>query len=512
MNTGLSAGLPELTSLSLRNANTIAEKGVEVSQALLSPDLERQRQEHFRPTYGLFGLSRFGRNLPVLTMDELGEPGFVVNVVDGQLIKGFNEQDCLYVDATYGPSGIEKLKLVSSLQRGFNIEVPGDLDSVLYLMSQPSFKYAFLTLTIHGYYVKKGSMAQLDLDAPALVSDAENSAPTTGLGVLVQAIALRRKNGIDPFVVLSCDNADVNPGEVLAQYAEKVWPRSKDLADYIREEVPAPITMVDSVTAGHTKDLERRLTMMGIRDPYANAHEPFRVGIGEWLDRWPDKLKPELPNWSFVSPEIAEDIRLAKRIIVNATHFAISLIGATSGTKFVHEVTGIDEARTFLKILIEIYRDTLIAEKKELGAYGDADPLERFDIPLFDQVARVGRNPQVKVDKYIISRMLAARDHGQEIQPFIQLIALWIRWNPSDVHPLPYRIAFDPDDRDVARMTEKCRDLIRAVGTNDLEWFKQVFGKTRDLSRVSSFAAESSYEGLKRLMEDGPIASLAPQH
>ena len=73
-------------------------------------------------------------------------------------------------------------------------------------MSDVSTRIVSITVTEKGYYLDPAT-GKLQLQAPAIAADlATPAAPKTILGLIVQALKNRKRAGIPPFTVLSCDN------------------------------------------------------------------------------------------------------------------------------------------------------------------------------------------------------------------------------------------------------------------------------------------------------------------
>lgn len=73
----------------------------------------------------------------------------------------------------------------------------------------------------------------------------------------------RKQTGALPFTILSCDNIPANGAAVktlLGQYVERVNPA---LADYVRDYIMCPSTMVDRIVPA-TTDEDRRLVTIEI--------------------------------------------------------------------------------------------------------------------------------------------------------------------------------------------------------------------------------------------------------
>jgi mannitol 2-dehydrogenase len=97
-----------------------------------------------------------------------------------------------------------------------------------------------LTVTGAGYHVEPATYA-FDPGAPGVQADLAHPAqPTTFLGYVVEALARRRRAGLPPFTVLSCDNVPCNGRVARAAVVSFARLRDRRLGDWIDEHVAFP--------------------------------------------------------------------------------------------------------------------------------------------------------------------------------------------------------------------------------------------------------------------------------
>jgi mannitol-1-phosphate/altronate dehydrogenase len=99
---------------------------------------------------------------------------------------------------------------------------------------------------------------------------ADPSRPGSALGYIVEALDRRRRSGLPPFTVLSCDNLPGNG--IVARKAVIAFARLRDavLADWIDEHAAFPSSMVDRITP-MTTDADREMVerTFGVGRPVA---------------------------------------------------------------------------------------------------------------------------------------------------------------------------------------------------------------------------------------------------
>src|SRR5262249_20309358 len=90
---------------------------------------------------------------------------------------------------------------------------PADKSRLRRILADPAIRIASLTITEGGYFIDSATGKFNSQDA-AIVRDASNpDTPATVFGIIVQALADRRRAGTPPFTVMCCDNIPHN-GEV----------------------------------------------------------------------------------------------------------------------------------------------------------------------------------------------------------------------------------------------------------------------------------------------------------
>lgn len=142
-------------------------------------------------------------------------------------------------------------------------------------MEQPSIKIVSMTVTEGGYFLNNGAF---DSEHPEIRHDIENPEnPTTVFGMIVKALARRRKAGVAPFAVMSCDNIPHNGCVVRSVVVGMANFIDRDLGKWIDETVAFPNSMVDRITPGTTADQSEYIKAeYGYEDAGAIFCEPFR--------------------------------------------------------------------------------------------------------------------------------------------------------------------------------------------------------------------------------------------
>ncbi len=126
-----------------------------------------------------------------------------------------------------------------------------------------------------GYCIDPAT-GKLDPTHPRIIHDLENpTLPQSAPGILVEALARRRKRGLPPFTVLSCDNIPDN-GHVV-KMPSSAWRKTQPGAGGLdRRQRQLPGHHGGShCSRGHTGVAGGNRRRAGVDDPCAISCEPF---------------------------------------------------------------------------------------------------------------------------------------------------------------------------------------------------------------------------------------------
>ncbi|WP_265520418.1 mannitol dehydrogenase family protein [Oerskovia flava] len=301
-------------------------------------------------------------------------------------------QGGVYTVLTAGVDGVEPRLIGSVLDVAWPAQ---ETARVLDVVAAPSTHVVTLTITEKGY--SRSSDGTLDVDAVRADLDvlrAEEQAGPAGsgppaassaVGLLVRALAARRRAGGTPITVLSCDNL-VDNGRVLAGLVrvavDAALPGTEGdpLREWIAASVTFPGSMVDRIvpatTAAQRDEVE---ALLGARDEGLVVAEPYLQWVIE------DRFAGPRPAWEQAGATLTADVRpyeQAKLRLLNGTHSLVAYAGALAGHTTIAEAVAdpriAAQARAFL------FDDALPTltppDGTDLVAYGE-QILERFANP-----------------------------------------------------------------------------------------------------------------------------------
>jgi mannitol-1-phosphate/altronate dehydrogenase len=299
---------------------------------------------------------------------------------------------------------------------------------VLAALTDERTRVVTLTITGNGYHLDSHTAA-LDTDSEPIRADLRRmSGFETAWGYLAQALAERRRRGLRPFTVMSCDNVTDNGAAARTALVTFAGLRDPALARWIDDEVAFPSTMVDRITpktsADDRKAVQRRF---GIADRCPVMTEPF----SQWIIE--DNFCNGRPALDEVGAELVSDVaahKLVKTRLLNGVHCAIGYLGILAG------YTRTDEAMA--DPFIYRYVDQLMRD--EIAPLLPAVPgwnmlhyrrtlLTRLTNPhIGDQLSRLAARGSVKMPTYLLPSLHDARAQRGPHSLLTLALAAWLRY------------------------------------------------------------------------------------
>lgn len=416
---------------------------------------------------------------------------------DSVNVSALEDQDVLYSILERTTKG-DELKICGGIKE--ILHAPANPKVVLDRLMDPAIKILSLTITEKGYcYDQKGN---LDLNHPGIKSDLESpDAPRTGLGYVVTALAHRRKAGMKPFTVLSCDNLPGNghlTQKLVLQFANQI---SKELADWIKDEVSFPNCMVDRITPVTTPEIVALVEQQyGIKDKWPVVCEDYRQWVLE------DKFGDGRPAFENVGIQLVKDVEPYEKMkvrLLNGSHSALSYISYLMGYRRVD----LAMADPLIAKFVRTYMDKDITPSVpdvpgiDLDKYKDK-LIERFaNKAIGDQVQRLAEDGSQKIPNAILPCIRHQLENGGSIKFAALALAGWFR----------YLTGVDENNEAIAikdPMKEKMQDRIKA-DTKDptgVLGIDEIFGTVGSNSKLIAevrAALDSLYKkGAKQTLED----------
>jgi mannitol 2-dehydrogenase/sorbose reductase len=352
------------------------------------------------------GVGNFHRAHQIVYLDDLhdqrsdqkswGSLGIGLMDTKGSLERAIamQAQNCNYTLTEYNPNGAIETRVLSSiLDYCYGPKNPAE---VVKRLTDPAIKIVSMTIGEGGYDLDE-STGKFMLDAAHISADLKSDTPRSTWGVIVSALAARRKAGIEPFTIVSCDNLRSN-GDTAKRatvgYAEGV---DSELATWISGNVSFPNSMVDRIAPVIDDTLKSRMNEhSGILDEIPVAGESFKQWVIE------DKFPTGRPAWEEVGVQLRPDVAEFESIkgrMLNASHVMMSYPALVIGLKFVYEAARDELINKFILTFMNSDSIPLITPPSDISLPDyQKSILERFsNLALPDTLARVASDGSNKI-------------------------------------------------------------------------------------------------------------------
>ena len=449
------------------------------------------------------GVGSFHRSHQAVFFDDLAQRGHTswgltgISLRHRALADALVPQNGLYTVVERG-ARCDRARVVGVMSRYHY--APDDRRQALAALADPRTKLVTLTVTGSAYHIDPAT-GEFNADAEELRADlARTGVPRSALGLVVEALRLRRDARDRPFTVLSCDNLPRNG--VLARRAILAFARLRDprLAAWIEEHVAFPSSMVDRITPVTTDaDRDRLAREFGIRDRWPVVTEPF----SDWVIE--DAFCGERPPLDEVGVRFTSDVRpysLAKTRLLNASHLMLGVLGRAAGARTMPELMGDQLFRTFVRtVMAAEIAPGLPPSDIELDVYLRSLFARLANPNMGDQLDRLCRDATQKLPRHVLPSLLAAREEHRAHPLLTIAVAGVCRLVLRGVDDRGRRLDFDDPQAVLLRATAG----MGGGGLRALLGERALFGH---LGEDEEFVAEveDAFDGLEH---DGTRATIA---
>jgi mannitol 2-dehydrogenase len=440
---------------------------VPVSPNLAFPTYDRSA---LTPAVVHFGVGGFHRAHQAAYLDELAESGVTdwgvigVGIQRPELGEVLSAQDNLFIVVQRGTEDSTARVIGSMVEYLLLAEDPA---AVRARLVDPRIRLVTMTITGDGYAVDDGPEQRRD----------------SLFAVLVDALDARRRAGVAPFTVLSCDNLP-DSGAAARRAVLGVARRfGSGLAEWIERHVTFPSSMVDRITPSTAPaDRDEIADEFQVVDRWPVVTEPFRQWVIE------DSFCNDRPPLDRVGVRFVADVapyKLVKSRLLNGTHSALGYLGSLAGYRRTDEAMGDPVLAAFVEhLMCDEIAPLLPADvpDMELAEY-PARLLDRFRNPAIgDDLSRLCGRGSTKMPGYLLPTLHEARRDGRPRQLLTLAVAAWLRYlRGTDLAGCPVEVK---DAR-----ADELRALAAAGGGDPrpLLALADIFG---DLAGDEDFAAE----------------------
>ena len=318
-----------------------------------------------------FGEGNFLRGFFDYFLHKMNEKGLydgkavVVQPISMGRVAELNEQDCkynLYLRGIQNGEIVKEHTFVESISRC--VDPYKDFDGYMALADNPDFRFIVSNTTEAG--IEFVDTCKFD-DTPAL------SFP----GKLTQLLYRRYKNGLNGFIILSCELIDNNGSELkkcVLKYAQ-LWGLEADFVAWLENGNHFVNTLVDRIVTGYPNDETKE---MHPDDKFLDTAEIFHLWVieGDFEDEFPLKKS----GFNVVWTDDAKPYKKIKVRILNGAHTSLVAGALLSGIETVGEAMNDDVTYTFLNKCMKEEILPTIGENDDSIAFANA-VFDRFKNP-----------------------------------------------------------------------------------------------------------------------------------
>jgi mannitol 2-dehydrogenase len=303
----------------------------------------------------------------------------------------------------------------------------GDSKAIIAKLTDPAIRIVSMTITEGGYFID--ASGKFNPAHPAIAADGQNPGePNTVFGLVVAGLKARREKGLQAFTVMSCDNIPHN-GVVTANAVIGTAKLSDPaFADWIKENVSFPNSMVDRITpATGAREIELLKDAFQIEDNWPVYCEEFKQWVLE------DKFPAGRPSLEKVGVTFVPDVapyELMKIRILNGGHAAIAYPAALMDIHFVHDSMEDPLIRAFLA---KLENDEIIPIVPPVPNTSLKDYFAKIEHRLLnpkiaDTIPRLAQDGSNRQPKFILPSTLDRLRQGQDVVGLSLVSALWCRY------------------------------------------------------------------------------------
>jgi mannitol 2-dehydrogenase len=382
-----------------------------------------------------FGVGGFHRAHQAMYHDRLmnqgtaldwGICGVGVMAEDRRMKEVLAAQDGLYTLVLKHSDGTYEPRVIGSIVE--YLFAPDDPEAVIERMVAESTRIVSLTITEGGYNINDAT-GDFDVANPDVIHDLEPGAvPRTTFGLITEALRRRRKQGLAPFTVMSCDNLQDNGHLTRRVFTAFARLRELELGDWVEREVRFPNSMVDRITPV-TTDADRAEVRerFGIEDQWPVVCEPFT----QWVLQ--DAFTAGRPPYQAAGVQVVDDVEpyeLMKLRLLNGSHQAMCYFAYLAGYRLVHEAAQDPLFRAFLLGYMDEEATPTLAPVPgvDLDEYKHT-LIERFSNPeVRDTIARLCAQSSDRIPKWLLPVVRQQLATGGEIRRSAAVVASWARY------------------------------------------------------------------------------------
>ncbi|MFZ4928113.1 mannitol dehydrogenase family protein [Chryseobacterium sp. Mn2064] len=322
---------------------------------------------------------------------------------DEKIVHDLRTQNLNYTLTVCGRNGKDEVYNIGSLRELiWGIEDP---EAVKEKIADSNVKIITLTITEGGYNLDKET-GEFLLQDEKIQHDLQNpQSPTTVFGFIAEGLHRRKMKNNGGITILSCDNLQHNGNTAKRAFTTFIEARDKDLAEWVKENVTFPNSMVDRITPSTTpEDIVRLNQNSGANDLAPVYCEDF----AQWVIE--DNFIAGRPAWERVGVEFTDDVTAFENMklsLLNASHTLLSYPSFLMGYRKVDQAMENRDIVKFIRDFMDVDITPFVPAPKNTNLEEYKTTLiERFsNHSVSDQVSRLCFDGISKFPVYIIPNL-----------------------------------------------------------------------------------------------------------
>lgn len=352
-----------------------------------------------------------------------GIAGAMLMPQDESLYRSLREQDGMYTLTMCGRDGHDEAMEIGTLVGLVRpIENPRAL---IDMIASLEIRIISMTITEGGYNIPRET-GEFNLKDEKVAHDLKNPAePLSVFGQMAEGLRKRRDAGAGPVTLLTCDNLQHNGDTARKAFMSFFEAQDPSLAEWARENVTFPNSMVDRITPATTPADVERLDAENDSDDKAPVYcEDFIQWVIE------DRFAAGRPAWEKVGVQFTDDVTAYENMklsLLNASHTLLSYPSFLAGYRKVddamHDAVIEKFVRDFMDLDVTPYVPApagidLDEYKKTL--------IERFgNRSVSDQVSRLCFDGLSKFPVYVTPNLTEMVADGKDLTRVAYLLAAY---------------------------------------------------------------------------------------
>ena len=322
-------------------------------------------------------------------------------------------------------------RLIGSIRQV--IMAPQSPADVIARLAHSDTHFVTSTITEKGYGLDQ--TGALDLSHTEIAHDLlHREQPISFMGYVLAGLWQRFQSGLMPFIILSCDNLPKNGTKVKAALQSLCAHIYPEMLDWLKDNLQAPCTMVDSITPATTDALKNRVKAdYGLDDAWPIQRESFLQWV---IEAHKDEAAPD---WAAVGVTITPDVsgfEHAKLRLLNAAHSSLAYQGIARGHKTVTEaMRDVDLANRIEAMMLHEIAPLINAPQGlDLNTY-IGDILNRFRNPeIAHNLSQIAWDGSQKIPIRLLSSITEAMNQGRPYARLAGAVAAWMHFIRTQSH------------------------------------------------------------------------------